>query len=1185
MAFDQQHKLWVGATNEIGFFDLKDGAISTYHSLISELPQDIGALGDVWYVFTQDNVVTFITHDRIIRWVDGHIKIWEMPGESKLPAFLLDGKIYVHHHKTGLWVIEPDGPKLYLPPEIAGPVSIIWAKNAQNGRVFLTNNGFFKLKENKLVSLSELTAEFIKTNILSSVCELPNGDVCIGTLKGGLAIVSLNGELKTILDSNSGLPTRSIFSLFCDRDGAIWITSSNSIFRIKLDDIVSLFDATQGLSGKPMRTITEHANQLVIATDEGVFEIPLAHGAKEHFSLFKGLAGNYQEIRDIENGLWAAGYQGIELFNEPNVRRIYITTGQVFTFQRSSVSPETYYLADLFSVVRLVFPATTPVAPATISTLPDQPTALAEDIRGDLWASTYARGVFRIKNPRTAPTVACELASSGPSSVARVNKFILSFTGNGPVFTAGGSAKFSPIPVLPQSLPAAISNVGVKGEVWLAFESPFKDGVRGFYIGKLEIDDQGTTKWESYAIEGSIATNGIRTLFLDSRNILWIGGNEALLRVDVSKLKAAHRPVAPRITSSCVYGEKLDYQGNLIRLEFSALEYGDREGIRFQSMLDGNDRDWSAPTNANSVTLNSLREGEYEFRVRTITDTGLVSTPATWKFTVLPPWYRTSAALVVFGLLTLSGALGAVQLRSRYLKKQNLRLEELVQKKTAQLEKANAAKTEFVANMSHEIRNPISGILGLALALEETPLSDEQRKINESVRNCAALLATLVDDVLDFAKIEAGEIELKPAVFGLRTIVDQCVTMLREEARKVGSKITVELDSALPDQFVGDSARIQQILINYLGNALKFGAGQQIVVGGAMDPNGQIRLYVRDHGPGIAEDDATNLFTKFTRLKSARDGNIRGTGLGLALCRALAKKMGGSVGVESKLGSGSQFWLSLPLAPATTAIPVESFTHATKALLALIVEDLEYNALAMRAVLRKVGLQSEVAVDGNMAVEMLTSGRFDVAFMDWDLPGKNGAEITKTYRAIESRKRHTVIIATTAHSTPAIRDACLRAGMDAFISKPLTPEKIARALRELEGGMVSTPSVETPVESTERKHGLDLQLLHFLADDSKDGLSIQIDRFLTSFEEIRTQARQEIEVSRDPATLYRAGHRLLSHAKMISAGQLEYFALRFQEEATAGHFDKLPATLDKFDEQFAEVRKALESIRVSPAPV
>jgi signal transduction histidine kinase/HPt (histidine-containing phosphotransfer) domain-containing protein/ActR/RegA family two-component response regulator len=625
---------------------------------------------------------------------------------------------------------------------------------------------------------------------------------------------------------------------------------------------------------------------------------------------------------------------------------------------------------------------------------------------------------------------------------------------------------------------------------------------------------------------------------------------------------------------------------NSVSFDFSALEYGRREGSRFETKLSGGNNEWSAPNNNNHLELAGLQNGRYEFSVRVVNDAGIAGPSSTLGFTVLPPWYRTLPALVAFGVLLAAAFFGAMQWRLAYLRRQNLRLEALVKKKTEQLEKANEAKSEFLANMSHEIRNPISGILGLSLAFDETALDARQRHLANSINSCATLLATLVDDVLDFSKIEAGKIELRSAPFAVQVLLEQCIAMVAEEAKAKGSTITVSVAPKLTQQLVGDSARVQQIVLNYLTNALKFGAGNPIIVGAAPGFHDRVRFFVTDQGSGMSEAEVATLFTKFTRLESARTGNIRGTGLGLAVCRLLAGKMGGRVGVESKPGQGSTFWAEIPfMAVQESPTPEAPKAGKTSTLRALIVEDIDYNVIAMQAVLRKLDIQSDVVTDGITALARLKESFYDVAFMDWNLPGLIGTEVASRYRAVEPSTRRTIIIATTAHSADLNREACLQAGMDAFISKPITPAKIADALRDLGGSLRTAGSIEVRSQNItlEPPGEIDMEMLRFLGNETLEGLGSQIDRFLASFDSDRIAAQGIIALG-EPAEIHRIAHRLLSHCSVVKHEKLSRLAVELQRGAASAHPDKIRQLFAEFEEEFSRFRYKLESIRASTGP-
>ena len=595
--------------------------------------------------------------------------------------------------------------------------------------------------------------------------------------------------------------------------------------------------------------------------------------------------------------------------------------------------------------------------------------------------------------------------------------------------------------------------------------------------------------------------------------------------------------------------------------------------------------EWSAPTNSNHLELAGLGDGHFVLSVRVINDAGMVSQPATWEFTVLPPWYLTAQAYVAVILSIIAACYGAIQWRLAFLRRQNVRLEALVKKKTEQLERANEAKSEFLANMSHEIRNPISGILGLSLAFDGTKLDSRQRYLADSINGCASLLATLVDDVLDFSKIEAGKIELRSAPFSLRKVIEQCVAMVNEDGRAKGTTISISIDPNAPDQLAGDSARIQQIMLNYLTNALKFCAGKPIVVGAASSPHDRMKFFVRDKGAGMSESEIATLFTKFTRLEAARSGNIRGTGLGLAVCRLLATKMGGRVWVESSPGQGSCFWVELPLAAVHGADKEASPAPVRgKSIRALIVEDIDYNVIAMQAMLRKLDIQSDVVNDGIAALEQLKGTFYDVAFIDWNLPGMIGTEVASRYRAVEPSTRRTIMIATTAHSTDLNREACIRAGMDAFISKPITPDKIAMALRDLGGSLRTAQPIEAgPQAAVPGPNGeIDLGMLKFLGSESMEGFGIQIDRFLSTFDSDRISARAIIAAG-EPSEIHRIAHRMLSHCSVVKYDRLSRVAASLQANS-AGDPEQLGRIFAEFETEFAVFRYKLESIRAATGP-
>lgn len=604
--------------------------------------------------------------------------------------------------------------------------------------------------------------------------------------------------------------------------------------------------------------------------------------------------------------------------------------------------------------------------------------------------------------------------------------------------------------------------------------------------------------------------------------------------------------------------------------------------MRLQTKIDGIDSDWIPAGKDSRRELTAIRDGKYTFQVRAVANTGAVSEPTVFKFEVAPPWWRTNPAIAAevaaLGLMIFGGYRWRVQT----LRKRNAELEAKVKERTEELAEASAAKTMFVANMSHDIRNPLNGIVGLALALEQTKLDSKQREIIATLRECTTYLSSLVDDVLDFASIEAGRVELRMGPFVPADLLNSIVTALKAEAADKGALITIETDPDLPPMLRGDAGRIQQILVNYLSNALKYASGH-IRVAASLAPHStdEIEFSVADEGAGLSDEEQKTLFTKFSRLESARRAEIKGSGLGLASCRALADIMGGSVGVESKLGQGSRFFLRLPLEVATEVAPQVATDIALPRTSVLLVEDTDYNAMAATAVLAKLGLTCDRAKNGEEAVRMFAEKRHNVVLLDRNLPDMDGTEVAQKMRELETDGSHSLLLAVTAYCTAEDRQLCLKAGMDAFLGKPLTPEKLRKVLLDAARQMLGAASIEaapdatpapTPAETAPAAE-VDTKLLEYLSDGTPAGIAAQAERFIAEL----AVAHERLLAVKDaaPNVLGDAAHRVLGQARMVGATALSEAAARLETAARKGDAASVAAALPTVAAEVANLTAAL----------
>ena len=415
---------------------------------------------------------------------------------------------------------------------------------------------------------------------------------------------------------------------------------------------------------------------------------------------------------------------------------------------------------------------------------------------------------------------------------------------------------------------------------------------------------------------------------------------------------------------------------------------------------------------------------------------------------------------------------------------------ELRDAKTA-AEAASRAKSEFLANMSHEIRTPMNGIMGLVDLTLETPLTDTQRRYLTLVRSSSTSLLNIINDILDLSRIEAGRMSVEHLAFDVRTLLQEAVAPLEPRAREKSLQLTCLVAPDVPSQLVADPLRLRQILVNLVGNAIKFTRQGRVDV--SAWPEGQggaavLHLSVADTGVGIAPDKLERIFESFTQADSSTTREFGGTGLGLTISRRLAEAMGGRLWAESEVGKGSRFHLTLPLlrvqaedpdaqaARDWTALAAQNLNlsrdkarsrfestayrgldeleadaepdDGTSGLHVLLIDDHAVNRFIATNLIRRMGHHVTCAVTAAEALALCEAEDFDLIFMDIQIPGMSGVELTHRIRAMEAvRGWRCPIVALTAHAMPLDRVRCLEAGMDDYLTKPVEQDRLQGVLQ------------------------------------------------------------------------------------------------------------------------------------------
>lgn len=499
---------------------------------------------------------------------------------------------------------------------------------------------------------------------------------------------------------------------------------------------------------------------------------------------------------------------------------------------------------------------------------------------------------------------------------------------------------------------------------------------------------------------------------------------------------------------------------------------------------------------------------------------------------------------------------------------------------------ATRAKSDFLAMMSHEIRTPLSGVLGMLHLLLDTPLTPHQRHYAETIRESGEALLGILNDILDLSKMEAGKLELRPVDFDPHGVVASVTTLLEPRAREKHLALESQVAPDIPRAVRGDAGRLRQVLLNLVGNAIKFtDAGTVKVDVRCADAQSTIRFAVSDTGIGIANDARQRLFQEFSQVDDSRGRRFGGTGLGLAISKKIVAAMGGEIGVDSIPDRGSTFWFTVACEPAAEAAtpeprsavvpPAPHIEAPVRPLRVLVAEDNPVNQEVAVGLLRRGGHEVDVVANGHAAIDAVRGGTYDVVLMDLHMPGLDGLDATREIRRLPGARGQVPIIALSASPMREATERARAAGMNGHLIKPVDPEALAAALAE--HARFTAPPAAAPQDD----RTVDEEHLRLLVESLGPAKVEELVTELPAHARPQCARLIEAQAAGDLAGARAAAHVLTGMAASLGLTALAAHTGAIEAACFEGQAERVAGLCGRLDAAFDEALARLRTLRLS----
>ncbi len=1069
LALGPDGKIYVGAVDELGYIEADPLGGKRFVSLRDRLPAEQREFGDIWRTVATPDGVFFAAGRKVFRWHDGAFQVWEFPGNASVWLHAANGRVYIHRRgealqrfEGGKFVTFCDDPfvRKNRLPVVLGDFSDGLLLVSADGGCAMVDETTARLKPWPTEADAWMRQEGVQTAANS------NGLLVIASRQAGLVVINSLGKFVRRFDEADGLRDPQVKHILTSRSGQMWLAHNNGVTRVSMPFSYTFFAREQGLDGTTTRAITRHEGRLHVGTGRGVFRLePIDAGrlSNARFEAVPGFRGSYYSLLSTEHGLFAGENEGLQFLPTGATEPVKLTGGTSVVMLAPSRRASRVWAGALDGLVRLdrQSDGRWRVTPAP-EALRFEVRSLVEEDDGTVWLGTFTRGVARVRGIDTAApevTFFREVKGlpvrHGAVQVRRVGGHVLVVSAMGDVRRFDAAQQTF---VLLDGKPPA-QRGDRENLVWMLV--PGRDGQPDAlrYVSP-QLFSSDIRLPEVFSAAGTV-----QSLFAEPElRIVWAAGADGLARIDFEAPFPLRRPPGVALRSATLDGGQawpanfaLPAGAHQVDFRFRASAYATE--AMFSTRLEGLEDKWTPWSSERGRSFSHLPPGRYTLHVQAGNGRSRGNPAQLFMFSIAAPWWASWWAMTGGGLLFVAAMAGLIGWRVRALRARSAQLETIVAARTRELEAnreqlvvardaadaANRAKSTFLAHMSHELRTPLNGILGYAQVLARDPAQPEptRERLQVIIRSGEHLL-TLINDVLDLARVEAGQLHLRAADFSPAQLARGVAEIVRARCEEKRLAFDVRLAPGLPRLVRTDEQKLRQVLLNLLGNAVKFTERGRVVLEIAPAADGRVRFLVEDTGRGIAPEVLPLLFQPFATTEQREAG----TGLGLALSRSMVELLGGRIQVASEVGRGTRFWFDLPLPEVGSAAPQE--VAAANRIIGvvggarrlLVVDDDATNRAVLRELLVPLGFAVSEAADGLSALALARAERPHAVLLDLRFPnGLDGLTIARELRA-EPALATTKIFAVSASVFESDRHQAFAAGCDAFLAKPFKDDQL-----------------------------------------------------------------------------------------------------------------------------------------------